>query len=75
MADAAIERAVVAPGHDGSAELLVYIRYDNGGRGCVCLDASAAERLFDRCGVTRLEELAGQPWQHLMHILDQSRGQ
>ncbi|MCC5872553.1 MAG: hypothetical protein JJU22_09170 [Gammaproteobacteria bacterium] len=70
MAEATIERAVVTPGHDGSAELLVTIRYGNGGSGHVSLDAGAAERLFDLCGVTRLEDLAGQPWQHLTHILD-----
>ena len=32
--------------------------------------ADAAARLFDRCGVTDLAQLAGQPWQHLMHILE-----
>lgn len=74
MVDATIERAVVTPGHDGSAEMLVYVRYDNGGRGHVNLDAAAAERLFDRCGATHLEQLVGQPWQHLMHILDSSGG-
>lgn len=71
MAEATIERAVVSPGHDGSAELLVYIRYGNGGRGEVSLDADAAERLFDRCGADDLDQLVGQSWQHLMHILQE----
>ena len=71
MADASIERAVVTPGHDGSAELLLTIRYGNGGRGQVSLDADAAARLFDRCGASDLDQLAGQSWRHLMHILDQ----
>ncbi|MCC5887282.1 MAG: hypothetical protein JJT88_12690 [Gammaproteobacteria bacterium] len=71
MAEATIERAVVTPGHDGSAELLVTLRYGNGGSGHVSLDADGAARLFDLCGVTRLEDLAGQSWRHLMRILDQ----
>lgn len=70
MAEATIERAVVSPGHDGSAELLVYIRYDNGGSGHVNLDADAAARLFDRCGAHHLDQLVGQSWQHLMHVLE-----
>lgn len=70
MAETTIERAVVTPGHDGSAELLLTLRYGNGGSGHVSLDADGAARLFDRCGVTRLEDLAGQSWQHLMHLLD-----
>lgn len=70
MPETVIERAVVAPGHDGSAELLVYVRYGNGGSGQVSLDADAAARLFERCGATDLEQLAGQPWQHLTHILE-----
>ena len=71
MADATIERALVTPGHDGSAELLLHIRYGNGGLGHVSLDADAAARLFDCCGASDLEQLVGQSWRHLMHILDQ----
>ncbi len=71
MAEATIERAVVTPGHDGSAELLLTIRYDNGGSGHVGLDAHGAARLFERCAATRLEDLVGQSWQHIMHILEQ----
>lgn len=71
MTEASIERALVTPGHDGSAELLLYIRYGNGGLGQVSLDAEAAARLFDRCGADHLDQLLGQPWQHLMHILEQ----
>lgn len=71
MADATIERAVVTPGHDGSAELLLTIRYDNGGRGDVSIDADAAARLFDCCGASHLDQLVGQSWRHLMHILEQ----
>lgn len=68
--EAAIERAVVAPGHDGSAELVVHLRYANGGTSSVTLDARSAERLFDRCGAKELAQLVGQPWRHLMYVLE-----
>ncbi|TVS14802.1 MAG: hypothetical protein EA417_14545 [Gammaproteobacteria bacterium] len=67
-----IERALVAPGHDGSAELLLRIRYGDGSSDSVTLDAAAAERLLDQCGATALEQLVGQPWRRLLNVLEQS---
>ncbi len=70
--EARIERALVAPGHDGSAELLLRIRHRNGGLDSVTLDAQAAERLLDHCGANELEQLVGQSWRHLLHVLDET---
>lgn len=72
--DARIERALVTPGHDGSAELLLRIRYENGALGTVTLGADAAARLLDRCGADTLEQLVGEPWQQLIHVLDGTGG-
>lgn len=64
-----IEGAVVGPGHDGSAELIVTVRHPGGGRDHVTLDAEAGARLMERCGASSAAELAGADWHHLMHVL------
>lgn len=63
-----ISGAVVAAGHDGQAQLVVRVRYDNGAIGSVTLDAERARRLMENCGVERAEDLQGQPWQRFLDI-------
>jgi len=70
MPEAAIEDAVVAPGHDGQAVLVVRVRHENGALGTVTLDARQAERLLERCAAGGVEGLRGQPWQQLLHVLE-----
>ena len=70
MPEAAIEDAVVAPGHDGQAVLVVRVRHENGAIGTVTLDARQAERLLQSCAAESAEELRGQPWQRLLHVLE-----
>ena len=65
-----IEGARVAPGHDGHAELVLLLRHGNGASDRLTLDAAAAERLLERCGVDDIAALAGQDWRHLMHVLE-----
>jgi hypothetical protein len=74
LPEAVIAEARVAPGHDGDAELVVWVRYGNGGLDSVTLDAAAAERLLARCRVQDLDGLRGQPWRQLMHVLDAAQG-
>lgn len=64
-----IEGAVIGPGHDGSAELVVTVLHPGGGRDHVTLDADAGARLLERCGAASAAELAGADWRHLMHVL------
>lgn len=64
-----IERAVVAPGHDGQAELVVTLRFPGGARDSVVLDATTGARLMERCGAGSVAGLAGADWRHLMHVL------
>ncbi|MEE4381675.1 MAG: hypothetical protein V2J02_06735 [Pseudomonadales bacterium] len=64
-----IEGAVVGPGHDGSAELIVTVLHPGGGRDHVTLDADAGARLMERCGASSAAELAGADWHHLLHVL------
>jgi hypothetical protein len=70
MAEASIQDAVVAPGHDGQAVLVVRVRHENGAIGTVTLDADQARRLLERCAAESVEDLRGQPWQRLLHVLE-----
>ena len=69
MPEVRIADAVVAPGHDGEAELVVRVRYENGALGSVRLDADCARRLLENCGVDDPSDLRGQPWQRLLDVL------
>ena len=70
MGEPAIQDAVVAPGHDGHAVLVVRVRHENGDIGTVTLDADQARRLLDSCAADSVDGLRGQPWQRLLHVLE-----
>ena len=61
--------AVVAPGHDGQAQLVVRVRYENGALGSVTLEAHRARRLMEACAAESAEDLRGEPWQRLLDLL------
>ena len=67
-----IARARLAAAHEGDAELIVTIRYDNGGQADVPLDLHASNALLSACKAQGLEELVGQDWQHVRDALRQS---
>jgi len=67
--EAVIAEALVAPGHDGQAELVVRVRYENGALGEVALNADTARRLLEQCGVDNADDLRGQPWHRLLDVL------
>jgi hypothetical protein len=68
--DPVIEGAVVAPGHDGQAVLVVRVRHPNGAVDSVTLDADCARKLLEDCAADGVEALRGQPWQRLQDVLD-----
>ena len=68
MAEAVISGAEVTAGHDGQAQLVVRVEYENGAIGSVTLDADRARRLMENCGVSKAEDLRGQPWQRFLEI-------
>jgi hypothetical protein len=47
----------------------VRVRYENGALGSVRRDAECARRLLESCGVDSPSELAGQPWQRLLDVM------
>ena len=70
MPEAVIADAVVAPGHDGEAVLVVRVRHENGALDTVTLGAEQARKLLDDCAAESAEALRGQPWQRLLHVLE-----
>jgi hypothetical protein len=70
VAEAVIDDAVVAPGHDGQAVLVVRVRHGNGAVDTVTLEADQARKLLEDCAAESAEQLRGQPWQRLLTVLD-----
>lgn len=70
MAEAVIADALVAPGHDGQAVLVVRVRHENGAVDTVTLDADQARKLMEDCAVESAAQLRGQPSKHLLRVLE-----
>ena len=66
-----IADAIVAPGHDGQAVLVVRLRHENGAFDTVTLDADQARALLEECAATSAADLRGQPWRRLLRVLEQ----
>jgi hypothetical protein len=64
-----IEHARVTAAHDGVAELVVTVAYDNGGRSYVTLDEMASAALMQSCAADCLEDLQGHSWQKVRDAL------
>ena len=64
--DAVIVDAEIAAGHDGQADLVVRVRYQNGVIAPVTLDPNTALKLMSACGVSDINDLAGQPWRKVL---------
>lgn len=69
-----IEGVAAAPGHDGSAELVVTLRYPNGASDQVTLDAAGAERLLDLSGAPTFDALAGRSGRLLLAVNESHGG-
>ncbi|MFP6807235.1 MAG: hypothetical protein VB957_08640 [Pseudomonadales bacterium] len=69
---AIIESVRVAAAHDGDAELIVSIRYDNGGISEVTLDQIASAALMKSCEASTMEELHGHSWEKIREALQLS---
>ena len=64
--EAVIAGAEIAAGHDGSAELVLRLRYPGGSEGVVVLEAEKGLELMAACGAAHRDELAGQSWRKLL---------
>jgi hypothetical protein len=65
-----VAEALVAPGHDGQAVLVVRVRHENGALDTVTLDADQARRLMEDCAAENAAQLRGQPRQRLLKVLE-----
>ena len=65
-AEAVIVAAEIEAGHDGSAELVVTLRYGDGSTGPVSLDGESGLALMQACGVESLDGLVGQSWRRIL---------
>jgi len=71
--EAAIIRDVrVAAVHEGIAELVVSIEYENGGTAEVALDQMATSALMDSCNASSIEDVKGQSWDKVRDALQVS---
>jgi hypothetical protein len=66
---AIIAEAVVAPGHDGEAVLVVRVRHENGALDTLTLSGEQTQRVLDACGATSPDELKGTPRGRLLEAL------
>ena len=66
LAQAAVVVAARAvAGHDGAAELLIDLRYENGVLGHVTLDAATGFELMAAAGAASFDALVGRPWREI----------
>jgi hypothetical protein len=72
MSNAHIRDARVAAAHEGIAELIVSIEYDNGGVTEVALDQMASHALLESCNAETIEEIKGEPWEKVRDALQVS---
>lgn len=74
MTLATISEVQIAAAHDGDAELVVTLAYENGGKSLVTLDEYAARTLLESCGTNQPEELIGKSWEKVRDALVASSG-
>ena len=70
MSDVTISEVQLAAAHDGAAELVVTLSFDNGGLTRVALDEYAASHLMTACGASSAADLVGKDWRHVRDALD-----
>jgi hypothetical protein len=67
--EARIVGAEIVGGHDGTAEMVVSIRYENGVVASVALDADTGFSVMSACGAADLAGLIGRPWREISREL------
>ena len=58
--------AEIAAGHDGEADLVLTVCYENGVAGSIILDASSAFEVMESCGALSAADLVGRTWRDLL---------
>lgn len=69
MSGAVIRDVRLAAAHDGVAELIVTLRFENGGESLVTLDEHAARNLIEARSAAGPEDLIGTGWEQVRDAL------
>lgn len=69
MAGATISEVRLAAAHDGEAELVVTLRFANGGQSLVTLDEYAVRSLLASAGAQTADQLVGVGWDKVRDAL------
>jgi|TARA_B110000285_G_C15133925_1_gene625535 hypothetical protein len=69
---ATISRVSLGAAHEGHAELLVTLSYDDGGQSQIPLDPKTCDLLMTRCAAASIDDLVGQDWTHIRDALTES---
>jgi hypothetical protein len=69
VSGATIKRVEVAAAHDGDAELIVVLSFENGGESLVALDEFAARALLASCDAQMPDDLIGTGWERVRDAL------
>jgi hypothetical protein len=72
MKQAVINKVRLGAAHDGDAELIVTLTFENGGVSEIALDRVATSHLMDACSVKCPEALIGQDWRRVRDALTAS---
>ena len=72
MTAAKIKDVRIAAAHEGIAELIVTVEYDNGGISEIALDQVATGALMQSCQADSAEDLIGQSWELVRDALQVS---
>jgi len=72
MAVTTIGEARLTAAHDGTAELVIDLVFENGAVSQIVLDEGSAAALFEQCGVTTPEGLKGESWEQVRTALEYS---
>lgn len=66
LGQAVIVGVEIAAGHDGTAEMVVSIQYENGVVAPVVLDQDTGLGLMKTCGAASLDGLIGRSWREIL---------
>ena len=72
MTGPVISRVRLRAAHDGVAEMVLTLTYENGGESMVGLDEFAAEHLMTACAAKDADDLVGQGWEKVRDALEAS---
>jgi hypothetical protein len=69
---AKIKHAKITAAHEGIAEMIICIEFDNGGLSEVSLDSFAVDALMKSTSATTVDDLTGTSWESVRDALTDS---